>query len=1060
MESDKWGTGRASGRQWFKAFALAGFIALAGAGMGLVALQEAQAAVTLDSGGGGGGGGGHGGQAGGGGSDGGGGNGGAGGADGAGNPGKASGSNDTTPTAAGGGGAGENGNSTAGGEGGDYTGSTPAGGAPAIDESGRNTGRTTGGNGYGDTGGHGGQGSDTTYTLRASDSAQAVNVFGGSAGDGGDGGHGGNNGLGVGSGPGGMGGTGGTGGSASLAGPAASGDFNLQTITITAGKGGNGGTAGNNGAAGGGAASNGGSGGAGGVGGSADFANNTAHLIVNGGLNVTAGAGGDRGTGAASLGGNGGIATFISHEQVSFNNNVVITGGAGGAGGAANAGGGAGGSATVITDKMFSSLNLTLQGGAASNGDGGLGGRGLGGDAIFVSNGDHMRTGVITISGGATTGNADAGVAYAYTHGAVEASQLNLTGQNGNAAGGSGGSAWFDGDMANSDVNLSSSFNIVAGNGAAGPAGGDGGDAWANARNFTFAAHSAMVSGVNGAGVGAGLGGSSVLNVADTITVLDVAQLDLTKNDGDLSFNASRLLLNADPKFATNDSHFTLNKLGGTGDLSGSINIGALELASAIGGANNAEFTASGGLNWIGSPQGMTTDEFYFSNIVVSGTQNSITIPEFSAQTIGGLGLQSMVFNVTGNEVGNGPMLLVDDGSGTGFDLVGLRGKLQIVPQNSLNNLDQGDTIVFVEDKNGNTLVDSSAPGKGFSNTQAVRYTAQYGLTQYYFDLIMDGPDLQGAFAGIWGDYKPYFEARLGDMGTLINSSRSVENTLHKATEPKYPDEWRIVTNIQGGHFRYDTGSHVDVDTLALTIALAHQLEIGQSLLTFGAFFETGSGSYNTYNNLHNYGSVDGDGDNTFYGFGLFAHNKFPYGIYAEASVRGGWIHSNFDLDQDHDYYGASFDYTSTYWGAHGGLGVVFDIGEKGKLDVYDKLFWTHLDSEDVSTRWEKVYFDEVDSLRNRLGARYTHSFTDKVQAYVGGAWEHEFDGKSDGHVRVAKSDIGLKDAPEMKGSSGFAEVGLSVQPTDSKFYFDVSAFGLSGQEEGIGGVMTLKYTF
>ena len=367
---------------------------------------------------------------------------------------------------------------------------------------------------------------------------------------------------------------------------------------------------------------------------------------------------------------------------------------------------------------------------------------------------------------------------------------------------------------------------------------------------------------------------------------------------------------------------------------------------------------------------------------------------------------------------------------------------------------------MFVEDKNGNNLVDTSAPGKGFSDTQAVRYTAQYGLTQYYFDLLMNGPDLQGAFAGLWGDYKPYFEARLGDLGTLINASRSVENTVRKATEPKYPDEWRIVTNIQGGHFRYDTGSHVDVDTLAMTIALAHQLEIGKSLLTFGVFFETGSGSYNTYNSLHNYGDVDGDGDNSFYGFGLFAHNKFPYGIYAEASVRGGWLHSNFDLDEDHGYYGASFDYTGTYWGAHGGLGVVFDIGEKGKLDVYDKLFWTHLDSEDVSTRWEKVYFDEVDSLRNRLGARYTHSFTDKVQAYVGGAWEHEFDGKSDGHVKVSNANIGLKDAPEMKGSSGFAEVGLSVQPTDSKFYFDLSAFGLSGKEDGIGGVLTLKYTF
>ena len=49
---------------------------------------------------------------------------------------------------------------------------------------------------------------------------------------------------------------------------------------------------------------------------------------------------------------------------------------------------------------------------------------------------------------------------------------------------------------------------------------------------------------------------------------------------------------------------------------------------------------------------------------------------------------------------------------------------------------------------------------------------------------------------------------------------------------------------------------------------------------------------------------------------------------------------------------------------------------------------------------------------------------------------------------------------PGLKGSSGYAELGVRIQPTDAEFYIDLSACGLVGVQEGVGGNLSLKYTF
>ena len=55
---------------------------------------------------------------------------------------------------------------------------------------------------------------------------------------------------------------------------------------------------------------------------------------------------------------------------------------------------------------------------------------------------------------------------------------------------------------------------------------------------------------------------------------------------------------------------------------------------------------------------------------------------------------------------------------------------------------------------------------------------------------------------------------------------------------------------LSGGSLRYNTGSHLDMNSLSLLTGLAWGIDLAPGRLTLGAFFEYGNGSYDTHN-LH-----------------------------------------------------------------------------------------------------------------------------------------------------------------------------------------------------------------
>lgn len=140
----------------------------------------------------------------------------------------------------------------------------------------------------------------------------------------------------------------------------------------------------------------------------------------------------------------------------------------------------------------------------------------------------------------------------------------------------------------------------------------------------------------------------------------------------------------------------------------------------------------------------------------------------------------------------------------------------------------------------------------------------------------------------------------------------------------------------------------------------------------------------------------------------------------------------------------------------HGGLGYVWNINEAASLDLSAKLLWTRQESDSVSVHNDRVRFKDADSLRTRLGGRFSYAVHEQFAPYVGAYWEHEFDGEQ----RSTVNGRGIN-APDLKGDTGMGELGLSFKPmADSGLSFDLGVQGYTGVREGVTGSFQVKFEF
>jgi outer membrane autotransporter protein len=268
---------------------------------------------------------------------------------------------------------------------------------------------------------------------------------------------------------------------------------------------------------------------------------------------------------------------------------------------------------------------------------------------------------------------------------------------------------------------------------------------------------------------------------------------------------------------------------------------------------------------------------------------------------------------------------------------------------------------------------------------------------------------------------------------------------------------------VSGGKSRFSTGSHVDVSSVSLMAGLSYGTDITPGRLTLGAFFEYGSGSYNTFNSFTNAASVHGDGDVYSIGGGILGRMEFndagPGNLYTEASFRAGTVHNEYASADLRDNSGriAAYESSSGYYGFHLGGGYEWNITEAASLDLYAKYFWTRQKGDSVIlTTGEEVRFEDVDSSRLRLGGRLAYEGNEFVSPYIGAAYEHEFDGQA----RAATKGFAIQ-APSLRGDTGVGELGLTFKPSASlPLSFDLGVQGYAGKREGVTGSLQVKFEF
>ncbi|MDR1081555.1 MAG: autotransporter outer membrane beta-barrel domain-containing protein [Deltaproteobacteria bacterium] len=272
-----------------------------------------------------------------------------------------------------------------------------------------------------------------------------------------------------------------------------------------------------------------------------------------------------------------------------------------------------------------------------------------------------------------------------------------------------------------------------------------------------------------------------------------------------------------------------------------------------------------------------------------------------------------------------------------------------------------------------------------------------------------------------------------------------------------------VFAAIRGGKIRYDTGSHVDLESFSVMAGLSWGADFAPGRLTLGVFAEYGNGSYDTYNSFSDSAAMHGGGDVTHAGGGILGRMDFSEWrsgtFYAEAGFRAGHARTEFSSGDLRDASGraASYDSSSPYFGMHAGFGRAQRLGDSAMLDVFAKCFWTRQEGDEVRlSTGDLVRFEDADSRRLRLGGRLTLALGIAASPYIGAAWEREFDGDA----RASANGYPME-APSLRGGTGIGEIGVAFDPSESlPVSRDIGVQGYTGKREGVTGTFALKIEF
>ena len=363
---------------------------------------------------------------------------------------------------------------------------------------------------------------------------------------------------------------------------------------------------------------------------------------------------------------------------------------------------------------------------------------------------------------------------------------------------------------------------------------------------------------------------------------------------------------------------------------------------------------------------------------------------------------------------------------------------------------------------NGQTINLISSQGALGHGSQTGGTLKQGVSFNYDYTLAKDAHSLQAVLgeAKLSSETKSLVETRVAQSAFLNRGADllAAEGLLQAekasgAEENAEKGEWAPFFAMQGGKYRYQTGSHVDSRGFGAILGVAREIEHGGRKLLYGLAGEYGKSSYDSY-----YGHMHGEGDSDYAGAAIFVRRKDSGGMYYEGSLRAGRTKADYNSRDFTGYEGTAvgYDTSSNYLGAHLGMGKALRLGGDNELDVSLRYFYSRTggDSARVSTG-ENYRFSAVSSHRLRLGARLIHTFHEESKGYLGAYYEREFDG--DARAAVAGYSTAT---PSLKGNRGIIEIGWLHQPKNSNFTLNLGVTAFCGNQRGIAGNLGVMWKF
>ncbi|MDR2352186.1 MAG: autotransporter outer membrane beta-barrel domain-containing protein, partial [Deltaproteobacteria bacterium] len=436
-------------------------------------------------------------------------------------------------------------------------------------------------------------------------------------------------------------------------------------------------------------------------------------------------------------------------------------------------------------------------------------------------------------------------------------------------------------------------------------------------------------------------------------------------------------------------------------------------------------------------------NQYTIQNLYISGADNTLVNVNFDYGTTGAAP-QSLTFDLTG--IGpDDKMLVLGENATIDFKNKTLEAAGIKLANFEKSTLKPGDTVHFLDGEVDNLAKSELHYTDGLETwTFVVDPSSGSGM-----NLVVETP--------AQNSYVPYFEGVAASLLVVSEAATVVDEAVTELTGKIIDGATMINVVFHGGFLENKTGSKINANVWGLNMAAGHKIQTTSGSFTFGGFVEGGGGSYDTHNTFPILGDVKGNGKASYIGGGLFISYLFNGGTWFNLAGRFGSIKNEFDVV---GHPGFTYDTSSDYYGFNVSVGQNIKVQETSSFDIYAKLFWTQVKGKSLTDgRRGRISFESSDSSRTRLGGRYTHPITDNISGFFGLAWEYEFSGKSVGTYINPEGLAFRTEAPSLKGSSAFGEIGLQIKGNEN-VSFMLRGFGLAGQNKGGGGTASLILTF